>query len=44
MEAGAGAGGEGLKRKRSDDMAALEDELAPLPQAGMLCDPNSAPF
>lgn len=34
VEAGAGAGGEGVKRKRSDDMAALEADLAPEPQAG----------
>lgn len=33
VEAGAGAEGEGLKRKREDDMAALEADLAP--QAGM---------
>ena len=33
VEAGAGAG-EGVKRKRSDDMAALEADLAPEPQAG----------
>lgn len=36
VEAGAGAG-EGAKRKRSDDMAALEADLAPEPQAGELC-------
>ena len=35
VEAGAGVGGEGVKRKRSDDMAALEADLAPEPQAGM---------
>jgi len=35
VEAGAGAGGEGVKRKRSDDMAVLEADLAPEPQAGM---------
>ena len=34
VEAGAGAGGEGVKRKRSNDMAALEADLAPEPQAG----------
>ena len=33
VEAGAGAG-EGVKRKRSDNMAALEADLAPEPQAG----------
>ncbi|KAL3151001.1 hypothetical protein ABBQ38_012874 [Trebouxia sp. C0009 RCD-2024] len=32
VEAGAGVG-EGMKRKRSDDMAALEADLAPEPQA-----------
>ncbi len=42
VEAGAGAGGEGVKRKRSDDMAALEADLAPEPQAGMTQSP--APF
>lgn len=36
MEAGAGAG-EGAKRKRSDDMAALEADLEPEPQAGESC-------
>lgn len=35
VEAGAGAGGEGVKRKRSDDMAALEADLAPEPQAAL---------
>jgi len=39
VEAGAGAGGEGVKRKRSDDMAALEADLAPEPQAGMAQSP-----
>lgn len=41
VEAGAGAGGEGVKRKRSDDMAALEADLAPEPQAGMTQSPAS---
>ncbi|DBA80302.1 TPA: hypothetical protein ACH3X2_007432 [Trebouxia sp. C0005] len=35
VEAGAGAGREGVKRKRSDDMAALEADLAPEPQAAL---------
>ncbi len=39
VEAGAGAGGEGVKRKRSDDMAALEADLAPEPQAGTVQSP-----
>ncbi len=41
VEAGAGAGGEGVKRKRSDEMAALEVDLAPEPQAGMTQSPVS---
>ena len=36
VEAGAGAG-EGGKRKRGDEMAALEADLAPEPQAGESC-------
>lgn len=31
VEAGTGAEGEGLKRKRGDDMAALEADLEPPP-------------
>ena len=34
VEAGAGVTGETAKRERSDDMAALEADLAPEPQAG----------
>lgn len=39
VEAGAGAG-EGAKRKRSDDMAALEADLEAEPQAGESCCTN----